>query len=248
MTEYDHRIPTNSTHQLTTAKQNNPLNTSISSKPSSRGSMRFATLAALTILGGLGTVGCSDSSATTTSSSITQSALSLKDGIPKSMKYDEIMFSIGTDLNLMVDGVKFGKIDEEVLSWGRKFVLYGADGEVIATAKQRKLSWGVKIDVYDAEGEQLGTVEEKVFDSMFSIKSKYSIKDASGAEVANSEKLDFLGSSITIDDLDGNTVAEMSKPAINLMGDNWTAEFSGDVDRRLLVFIPAYKSAADNAK
>ena len=76
--------------------------------------------------------------------------------------------------------------------------------------------------------------------------SQYSILDAEGKEVASSEKLDFFGTEVTVKDQQGNLVAHLEKPMLNIGGDKWKVSFSGDVDRRLLVFIPAYKTAADN--
>ncbi|MCB0352635.1 MAG: hypothetical protein KDD64_03895 [Bdellovibrionales bacterium] len=198
----------------------------------------------LSLLGGV-LPGCGRSSPSQPQGIV--SPYGISKGIPDSLTFDERVFAIGTDIDVYSDGAKFGKIEEKVLSWGTQFRLYDRDDGLIAIAKQRAVSWGVKIDIYDGEGVFLGTVKEKILESMFSIKSQYSIEDANGVEIADSAKLDFLGSHVTVRDKEGAVVADMDRGLINLTGDKWTVNFSGNFDRRLLVFIPAYKTAADNS-
>lgn len=41
----------------------------------------------------------------------------------------------------------------------------------------------------------------------------------------------------------------MKRPFINILSDSWNVQFYGDnIDRRLILFIPAYKTSRDNKK
>ena len=82
---------------------------------------------------------------------------------------------------------------------------------------------------------------------MFSIYSIYSIKDGSGRVIGKSEKLDFFTTEIDIVDNSGNSLVSLDKAFMSI-GDSWTVKTNGTLDNRIVVFIPAFVSAAQAAR
>lgn len=169
--------------------------------------------------------------------------------IPAQLKLSEKVFAFGTDLVAYSGKSETGTFTQTNWVGGTSFDYHDSSGAKVASAKQSLFSWGVEITIFDGQGGKLGTVKEEVFKNLLSWKSHYSVLDAQGNVVAHSEKIDFFSTSVDIHDMSGNPVATMSRPALNLAGDTWTVSFSeSTVDRRLLMFIPCYKTYADNHK
>lgn len=168
--------------------------------------------------------------------------------LPNSFEIDQDIISIGNDFHIGSDAGSCGVIEQRIFSWGTTFE-YMRNDTSIAIAKERVLSWGTNIDVYDANNNKIGSIEEEILESMFSVYTKFSIKDGDGNIIGKSKKLDFIGTDITIYDNDGNVVATMERPMINLLSDSWSIKISSDViDKRILVFIPCYKTQADDER
>lgn len=140
-----------------------------------------------------------------------------------------------------------GSISQHIFSWSRSFTFADENGQTKATANARIFSWGTAIDVKDENGAVLGTIKENVFKSLFKPYTTYSIHDASGKEIATSKKVEWLQTNFEVHDSKGNWVSSINRPWINWLRDNWTISLnrSGDVDPRILMMIPAYKSAVD---
>lgn len=168
--------------------------------------------------------------------------------LPNKFEMEEKILSIGTDMNIISNGDKIGKIEERTLSWGKKFEYFDNTGDIKSTAKQKALSWGTEIEVFDENGDKIGSIEEEILESLFSIKSIYSIKDASGNLIGKSEKLELFSTNIEIESPSGDLICKIHRPAINLFSDSWNIEITGNIDRRLIVFIPCYKTSADNSR
>lgn len=168
--------------------------------------------------------------------------------IPNNFKLKSKMLSIGTDMYITNDSRdNFGKIEERVLSWGKTFQYYDNTGKIKATAKEEVLSWGTKIDISDSSGNKIGSVEEEIIESMLSIRSVYSIKDANGDVIAKSKKLELFVASVDIFDNDGSFVANFSQEGFT-MGDVWDVTIQSDIDKRLIVFIPSFISSAQSER
>lgn len=79
--------------------------------------------------------------------------------------------------------------------------------------------------------------------------SKYEILDKNGKLIASSEKHQLMVTSFTLKDTKGNTVCKISRPAINIFSDEWSVDiYDKSFDKRLLVFIPCYKTHRNNIK
>jgi hypothetical protein len=113
---------------------------------------------------------------------------------------------------------------------------------------KKLLVGGVNIDIFDGAGEKIGSVQEKVLQNLLSFKSHYEILDADGAVLATSEKASFFSTSVDVKDTKGNQIAYLSRPSFNLLADTWTVDFKGEFDKRLVIFIPSYKTHADNVR
>ena len=167
--------------------------------------------------------------------------------LPNQFTVSEKFFSIGDDFSIKVDREEIGTIEEKIISWGKTFVLY-IDKQKIATAKQRVLSWGTKIDIYDNNDKKIGVVKEIVLKSLLKVVNTYEIYDGNDNKLGNSLKEEFLDTKIKIYNTKGHLVATIYRPMINIVTDDWTVATTGELDKRLIVFIAAYKTSSDNSK
>ncbi len=140
-----------------------------------------------------------------------------------------------------------GVVDQKMLHLHKTFEYKDAAGATQATGKERIFSWGTKIDVTDANGKSIGGIQEEVFKSWWHPHTIYSIVDDKGNKIATSEKVEFLATDFTLTNNNGETIAKIHRPWLNWVRDNWQVDIQkpGEVDKRLLYMIPAYKSSAD---
>ena len=169
------------------------------------------------------------------------------DQLPSNFDMDEQLIAIGMDMDITSGGDNYGRVEERTLNWGRTFELFNPSGAKIATAKQEVFSLYTDIKVKDENGNLIGSLEQEIMDSMFSIYSIYSIKDASGKVIGKSEKLDFFTTEIEIVDSSGNLLVSLDKAFMSI-GDSWSVKTNGNLDNRIVVFIPAFVSAAQADK
>lgn len=167
--------------------------------------------------------------------------------LPNEFKMTEDLVSIGADFHIEdSDGNIVGVVEERTFNLTKTFDYFDNTGTLKAKAKKSMFSWGVEICVYDSIGNVLGYIKEEVFENIFSIKTTYSIFDANKNKIATSKKLDFIGTDIDIYCNNELTIA-MSRPAMNFLTDSWSINMNNNsIDKRIVVFIPAYKTSADN--
>ena len=202
------------------------------------------------IIGGAlaaGLVGCNTNSSTSNNQNDprieqTQGVSSQDLELSNSFTMDQALLSIGTDMEISTGG----KVEERTLSWGKKFEYFDANGNLKATAKEEVFSLGVVINISDENGNKIGSVEQEILESMFSAYSIYSIKDASGRVVAESDKLDFLTTTVEIEDNEGGSIS-MSKKYFSI-GASWDVNINTTIDKRLLIFIPSFVTSAQTKK
>ena len=170
--------------------------------------------------------------------------------LPSTFTAQAAYITVGTDLTLSDDQGSFASIEERTLNLKPTFEYFDASHTLRARAKEEMFTLGTKIDISDGNGNRLGSVEENVLKSFFSIKTSYSIKDASGRELGTSEKLDWAGTKVVIHDSAGKMLVEMKRPYFDLGAATWTINVAHDLpfDQRLVVFIPAFKTAADKER
>ena len=152
------------------------------------------------------------------------------------------LLTIGTDMEISTGG----RVEERTLSWGNEFEYFDENGKLIATAKEEVFSLGVVINITDEKGIKIGSVEQEVLESMFSVYSIYSIKDASGKVIAKSDKLDFFTTSVEIEDNYGGLIS-MDKEYFSI-GDSWSISINSNIDKRLVIFIPSFITSAQSKK
>ena len=164
--------------------------------------------------------------------------------IPNKFTLNEKMISIGTCFD--VSGVN-GVINEKVVSMTASFKLF-IDDKLVCSSRQRYFSYGSKIDIFDAKGLLVGSVEEQVFESLFSsFYTKYNIYDAKGKLIAESVKHKLMATEFTIKNVNGVDICRITRPMINVLGDEWNVTFSKtNYNKLLFVFIPCYKTYRDN--
>jgi uncharacterized protein YxjI len=169
------------------------------------------------------------------------------DQIPTTFNMDQELLTFGMDMNITSGGDTYGKIEERTMNWGRTFELFDNSNNKIATANEEVLSLYTDIKIKDENGKLIGSLEQEIMDSMFSIYSIYSIKDAHGKVIGKSEKLDFFTTEIDIVDNSGNSLVSLDKEFMSI-GDSWSVKTNGTLDNRIVVFIPAFVSAAQADK
>jgi uncharacterized protein YxjI len=168
--------------------------------------------------------------------------------LPASLTVHERVLSLVATFDLSSDSKSYGTIRREILHIGKTFHYEDASGHCVARAHARVISWGTHIDVTDCSDRAIGAVTERVLESMFKTWTTYSILDASGKEVAVSDKVEFISTNLEIRTPAGRSVATLHRHLINVLSDNWDMTIADHavVDSRLLVFIAAYKTSADN--
>lgn len=161
--------------------------------------------------------------------------------IPNDIKLTEEIISITTNF----DSDTNIKIKGELISFTPEFTLY-QNGNKIGKSVQRIISIGTINDIYDEKNNKIGSVEEQLFMSL-GFYSRYKVYDKNDKLVAISEKHKYLTTVFNITDVNNNNVCTIKRPAINLMSDTWYVHFNNvKFDKRLLIFIPCYKTYYDN--
>jgi uncharacterized protein YxjI len=169
--------------------------------------------------------------------------------IPNNFQMKQKILTFGTDMWLTNDNKdNFGKVEERIFSWGKKFEYIDNTGKNLATAKEQIFTLWTKIHISDDNGNHIGTVEQEVIESLTSlIYSVYSIKDSSGNVIAKSKKIDFFTTFVDLYDMGGKPVASFRKKVFTL-SDKWDINITGDIDKRLIVFIPSFISSSQSKK
>ena len=168
--------------------------------------------------------------------------------LPAEFEVREHVIALTDTFSLKAGGQTYGRVTQKLISLTKSFTFTDAAGTCIAQARQRILSWGSHVDVTDCSGAKVGAIKEQVFKSLFKIHTTYSILDASDREIAISEKVDWISTSVTLTKPNGGLIATLKRPWLNILADSWTVKVSDKtaVDPRLIVMIAAYKTSVDN--
>ncbi|MGZ3688843.1 MAG: hypothetical protein ACXWP5_00810 [Bdellovibrionota bacterium] len=169
--------------------------------------------------------------------------------LPGSFEAKEKLISIGTDLLLTSGSKNFGRVVERTLHLARSFEFQNSANQVVAKARSRFFTLGAIVDIDDCAGNRIGTLKEDIWKSFFSVMTTYSILDSKGAEIGRSDKVELFSTDITLKDSMGAPIARIHRPALKILTDKWSVEIlkQGAIDSRMIPFIPAFKTAADNA-
>lgn len=168
--------------------------------------------------------------------------------LPDELTVHERVISLTDTFDLKAGGTSYGTITQKFLSLAKAFTYEDASGRCVAKARARLLSWGTYIDVTDCADRPIGAIKENVLKSFFKVHTTYSILDAQNREIATSEKVEWVSTNLTLRRPDGATIAELHRPWLNVLSDNWTVTIRDHaaVDPRLIVLIAAYKTSVDN--
>lgn len=168
--------------------------------------------------------------------------------LPAEFEIREHAIALTDTFSLKAGGRTLGTITEKILSLTKSFAYTDASGACVASARTRIFAWGTHVDVSDCSGRKIGAIKEQVFKSLFKIHTTYSILDAADREIAVSEKMDWISTSVTLRTPAGGAVATLRRSWLNLFSDTWTVKVSNAaaVDSRLFVMIAAYKTSVDN--
>ena len=178
----------------------------------------------------------------------TEISQSTHNNIPSQFKMKSKILTIGTDMFVTDDNnSNYGKVEERILSLGTKFEYKDNTGKIVATAKEEILTWSTKIDITDSSGKFIGSVEQEIMESLLSWYSIYSIKDANGNQIAKSKKIDFWTSNVDIFDMSNNIIGNFSQESFTI-GHEWDISITGNIDKRLIIFIPSFISSSQDAK
>ena len=210
-------------------------------------SSKMAEMFLLSTLALFPTAGCSTSTTNQTGQGGAVTAAANRE-LSSSMTMKEVFFAYGTDLTISDSAGKIGTVEQRTLKFTPCFEYRNNNGTVLAYTSQNVLSFGTHIDIFDNEGNKLGALQDKVFSNLLSISRVFSLQDANGNEIGTSEKFDFFSTTVTIYTSDRKVLASIHRPAFDLGLADWTIDIPGDIDKRLVVFIPAYKTHSDNQK
>ena len=140
----------------------------------------------------------------------------------------------------------FGKIEQRSLSFGKKFEYFDSTGKLDATAQEEVMSFKSIVHVKDTSGNLIGTIEQEVLESLGNMlegQNVYSILDAQGNVLGKSKADMIISNNIDIYDDADNLIATFHTPALSF-GARWKCELKDNkIDKRILIFIPAYISS-----
>jgi uncharacterized protein YxjI len=170
--------------------------------------------------------------------------------IPNQVELKEKIISLTTSFDLSGQARKLGRVSAKFFSLTDTFTYEDVSGNKIAEGKTRFFSWGVHIDVTDCEGKKIAEIKENWLKSFFKVHTVYSILDARGALVAQSEKVDWISTEFNLYDARRNNLAKIKRPWINFLSDKWTIDIYSPqaIDPRILVLIGAFKTHIDNKR
>lgn len=166
--------------------------------------------------------------------------------VPDQFEVKQKLLTVGLDMHLKHNDNTFGKVIQR-LSFGEKYELTDMNERVVAVAKEKLFKLGTHYEIMDPLGAPIGSFDHELMKSLFSIKSKYCIKDQHGVPRLFTEELDFFGTDVKIFDGHKNLVAEMSKPMFSFR-QKWQVRIYGPVDRRIIAFVPSFLSAIQRRK
>jgi len=181
----------------------------------------------------------------------TELTTSTKQEIPNKFEVDEKLLNIGHDFYITnSDKDNFGKIEQRFFSFGKKFEYFDSTGKLDAVAQEEAMSFKNIVDVKDANGNLIGTIKEEILESLGSImdgQNVYSILDEKGNVLGKSKSDMIIKNNIEIYDNDDNLIAKFHTPVFSL-GARWKCELKdNNIDKRLLIFIPAYISSKSSS-
>lgn len=166
-------------------------------------------------------------------------------------KLSEDVISFGNDFTITSNkNENKGKVIEKVFNFTTTFEYFDENGNLIARAEEAMFNLVTKINIYDNNNKLIGCIEYEIFENVLSLENTYSIKDSNGNVIAKSRKLDFGTSNVDIYDTNqSKKFAKIYRPFINMITDTWYVQIHSDIiDHRILMFIPCYKTSADNKK
>ena len=171
--------------------------------------------------------------------------------IPNKFEVDEKLLNIGHDFYITnSDKDNFGKIEQRFFSFGKKFEYFDSTGKLDAVAQEEAISFKNIINVKDANGNSIGSIEEEIMESLGNVldgQNVYSILDAQGNVLGKSKSDIIIKNNIDIYDNDDNLIATFHTHALSL-GDRWKGELKDNkIDKRILIFIPAYISSKSSS-
>jgi uncharacterized protein YxjI len=171
--------------------------------------------------------------------------------IPNVFMINEKLLSIGSDFWITSDSREnFGRIEQRLLSFGKKFEYFDNTGKLEATAQKEVFSLYSVVNVKDNNGNNIGRIEEEILESLGNIlegQNIYSIYDANNNLIGKSKSDMIIRNNIEIYDQENRLVASFHKPAIQF-GDRWKCKIvDSDIDKRLMIFIPAYISTKSSS-
>ena len=135
--------------------------------------------------------------------------------VPDNFESKQKMLTFGLDMKLRHNGQEFGKVIQR-LSFGDKFELTDMNDQIVAVAKEKVFKLGTNYEITEPNGAPIGTFDHEIMKSLFSLKSKYTIKDSHGVPRLYTEEMDFLRTDVKVFDGHKNLVCEMKKPMFSL--------------------------------
>jgi uncharacterized protein YxjI len=182
----------------------------------------------------------------------TEQMSKVKKEIPNTFMINEEILTIGHDFWITnKNRENFGKIEQRVISFGKKFEYFDNIGKLDATAQEEVFSLYSVVHVKDSNGQEIGRIEAEVLESFGNLlegQNVYSIFDSNNNLIGKSKADIIIKNNVEIYDADDKLVARFHKPAVQF-GARWSCEVvQSNIDKRLIIFIPAYISSKSKSK
>jgi hypothetical protein len=104
-----------------------------------------------------------------------------------------------------------------------------------------------RLEIRDANQNKLGFLHHNVTKSAINLRDRLLLLDSTSKELGKTQEIDILNEAVLIKSDEGNEIGEVKRDK-KLLGDSWGCRFVGNLDRRILIFLPAFLSVLQDEK
>ncbi len=174
--------------------------------------------------------------------------------LPNSFSIDEKLFTVSGGLKVKDNGKTIAFLNKKFWAMTETYILRNSDKKTVGSANRIPFEIGFHYQMKDCNGQKLGsfhienTITNVLSNDNYAV---YSIKDAAGNTVLESERFTVLATEIKVTKAGdpSQVVAILKRSFVGaIANDQWTVDVlqPTQIDARVVLFIAAFKTLADN--
>ncbi|MCB9091620.1 MAG: hypothetical protein H6621_08700 [Halobacteriovoraceae bacterium] len=170
--------------------------------------------------------------------------------LPSNFTARERILSLATTIDIDGDNIEWGMIEKENREDGQVVFHYSYNGIEVAYARGHVNFDGGELEIFDCEDNKLGILKETITKEKQSSQNKvqYKLSNKEGIEISQTlkKKLDVTDFQL---EYNKEQTIRIWRPW-TWLNDNWNIEWNNNsgLDSRLFIFIPAYRTHADDIR